>query len=1498
MGFLLRYLFYLTLGLITFCYSPASHSWAQGSLEEDWKALVALYNATGGANWENNDNWSADLTTQPTPAELESWYGVELVGGRVTRLGLVNNNLSGTIPSSLGSISQLEELLLHGNSLTGEIPSSLGSLSELKALSLASNSLTGPIPSSLGNLSQLEDLFLRYNSLSGPIPSSLGNLSELKVLALDSNSLTGTIPGSLGNLSQLESLVLQYNSLSGTIPGSLSNLSRLEKLYLGSNGLSGTVPGSLGNLSTLKELYLDVNSLTGELPGSLTNLRLLIRIRWVENNGLCAPTDNDFQVWLADVRRRGMATGPNCAPEISIGDETVLEDAGPASLRVSLHSVPNEAVAVRYATSDGTATSGQDYRSASGTLTIPAGVTEAHITVDILNDLTVEPEETFTVTLTDPVGASLSRATATVTIIDEDLPVVSINDVVVTEDVGRAVFAVRLDTPFSVPVTVSYATVDGTATAADYVPVSGELTILPGELSVEVAVVVIDDSLFEPDEMFKVVLSSPVSAVLGDGVGEGTIRDNDQYELSVNDVTVEEAAGEARFTVSLDRPNPEQTIRVAYSTADGTATATADYVPISGELTIPPGELSVEVAVVVIDDGLFEPDETFTVVLSSPVSAVLGDGIGEGTIRDNDQYELSIDDVTVGEAAGEARFRVSLDRPNLAQTAWVAYATVDGTATAGLDYEARTEVLVFSPGESERMIVVSLLDDEIDEPDETFHVTLSRPRNAVIARGEATGTIVDDEATPVLSIGDVTVREDAGSAVFTVRLSGRSAIEVRADYATSDETATGGVDYTETSGTVQFSSGEVERRIVVPVLEDDLEEPSETFLVRLSGVVNAEIDDGVGRGTITDNDEPLTISIDDARALEDVGVVHLPVRLSRPSSAVVSVLFASSDVTAESGLDYTASRGIVVFESGSMKGVVVIGVEEDALNEEDETFHVTLSRPKNAAIARGVATGTIGDNDGTPHLWVDDILVREDREEAVFTVRLSLPSTRLVTASYRTIDGTATAGADYEETSGTVAFAPGEVQKEVGVQLLRGKRDWREETFTLSLTSVSNARLEDADAKATIVQTETVESGVLTAYLARFARTSSGHVLEAMGERLQKVAPVCVPVAEDRLQMARMANRHWEPSVGELLAGCGLRIGSATRRGAFSVWGRGAFTRFNGREGMLSLQSDVTTASFGADYRWDSGLLAGLLLSHSGATGTYAAYALEGETGSSLTGVYPYVSYRLPSSDLWVLAGLGWGSVEVSGAERVEADLDASLMAAGASGTLAESGAVRLSYVVDAFVVDAMVEDPTRIRVSRLRAGVEGSVLISRILHPFVEAALRRDGGDAETGLGLEVGGGVRLVPPGGRVRADVRARGLVTHASTGFTEWGVAATLRYRAASGLGPTAELRPVWGSGRSGGIDALWRHTSVADAAIGVSGQPRMELLLGYGLARPTGVRRPVFGVTLRESGREYRLGYEVQLENGLSLSASGTARGNAMPAQSVVYGVSTRATLRW
>ena len=168
----------------------------------DREALVALYNATDGANWRNKTNWLSD---QP----LNQWHGVTTdTDGRVT------------------------ELYLNTNQLTGEIPSELGNLSNLQVLVLTNNQFSGTIPSQLGNLSNLKQLWLHSNQLTGTIPSELDNLSKLQVLALGINQLTGTIPSQLGNLSKLQSLYIDNNPLSGALPSTFTGLHNLENLWL------------------------------------------------------------------------------------------------------------------------------------------------------------------------------------------------------------------------------------------------------------------------------------------------------------------------------------------------------------------------------------------------------------------------------------------------------------------------------------------------------------------------------------------------------------------------------------------------------------------------------------------------------------------------------------------------------------------------------------------------------------------------------------------------------------------------------------------------------------------------------------------------------------------------------------------------------------------------------------------------------------------------------------------------------------------------------------------------------------------------------------------------------------------------------------------------------------------------------------------------------------------------------------------------------------------
>lgn len=239
----------------------------------DRETLELLYEAVGGAEWKDDENW---LSGQP----LGEWTGVETdTVGRVVALRLPRNDLAGRLPPQLGYLDQLRELDLSGNRLEGPIPAQLGDLSNLTLLNLGENELEGPIPPRLGDLTDLSQLLLWVNELVGPIPPELGSLTNLLVLGLGINELEGPIPPQLGNLANLYYLYLDGNRLEGPIPPELGNLSRLYELILNRNRLSGSIPSWLGSLPNLTRIGLGENWLTGSIPpdlGSLPGLTELV----------------------------------------------------------------------------------------------------------------------------------------------------------------------------------------------------------------------------------------------------------------------------------------------------------------------------------------------------------------------------------------------------------------------------------------------------------------------------------------------------------------------------------------------------------------------------------------------------------------------------------------------------------------------------------------------------------------------------------------------------------------------------------------------------------------------------------------------------------------------------------------------------------------------------------------------------------------------------------------------------------------------------------------------------------------------------------------------------------------------------------------------------------------------------------------------------------------------------------------------------------------------
>ncbi len=274
---------------------------------------------------------------------------------------------------------------------------------------------------------------------------------------------------------------------------------------------------------------------------------------------------------------------------LSITGVTVSEAAGTATFTVSLSDGTDPSATVDFATSDGSATAGEDYTDTSGNLTVPAG-SSATIDVPILNDVLDEPGENFAVNLSNPVGAVIGTASATGTITDNDAtPTLAITGpATVNEDDGTATYSVAITGQSASTVSVSAVTSNGSASArSDYTGVNAPLSWGSGDTtSRTVNVSINDDSLDEANENFSVNLSGASGATASPSSVNTSITDNDTPPTTttfVNDSVTEGNSGtvNADFTVSLDAPSGRQ-ITINYSTIDGTATnANNDYEPRS-----------------------------------------------------------------------------------------------------------------------------------------------------------------------------------------------------------------------------------------------------------------------------------------------------------------------------------------------------------------------------------------------------------------------------------------------------------------------------------------------------------------------------------------------------------------------------------------------------------------------------------------------------------------------------------------------------------------------------------------------------------------------------------------------------------------------------------------------------------------------------------------------------------------------------------------------------
>jgi len=749
---------------------------------------------------------------------------------------------------------------------------------------------------------------------------------------------------------------------------------------------------------------------------------------------------------------------PANIPALSVADVTVTEGET-ATFAVTLLTTSANWVYVDYEMADATAVAGEDFAGSTGTLVFAPSETEQVVNVKANSDLMVEADETFTFQVTGPAG---NTAAATGTIQDDpsNVPTVALGDVTVIEG-AQVVFNVTLSAPSTNWVYVGYETANDSATGGlDFTSESGTLSFAPGQTEKPLPISTNADLEVEGDEIFTLTVTGPA----GDSAtATATVQDDltNIPTLSVADVSATEGQL-AVFTVALSAASTSW-VYVDYQTTPGTASAEDDYAPATGKLIFAPGQLEQEVLVATSSDLELESDETFTLDLSGPAGT---SATATGTIVDDptNTPAIFVSDVTVTEG-GEAVFTVTLSGPS---SNWlqIDYTAVAETAASPSDFGAVIGAVLLPPGETETTVTVNTYSDLEVDADETFRLELTGPASTTAS---ATGTIVDDpQNIPTVLASDVTVVE-GGEAVFTVTLSGPSNNPVHVTYSVAAGTDVTTSDVRHICGIISFAPGETTQTVTIDTFSDLESESDETFTLQFTGPAGAT---ATATGTVQDDPGNIpSLIVGDISATEGEDLVFT-VTLSGPSDDWIYINYTTvidgggGGEGEEPELGYQPVSGTLVFEPGDTEGTITVPSFTDLELDANETFTLELSGPGGMS---ATATGTVVDDPSNiPGLLLSDATA-EEGNSAIFTVTLTGPSNDWVYVNYQTVDGTATAGADYAAAGGTLAFEPnGLLVRQVSVAALSDYDQDPDETYTFEITGPGGT---SATATATITDT-------------------------------------------------------------------------------------------------------------------------------------------------------------------------------------------------------------------------------------------------------------------------------------------------------------------------------------------------------------------------------------------------------------------------------------------
>lgn len=459
---------------------------------------------------------------------------------------------------------------------------------------------------------------------------------------------------------------------------------------------------------------------------------------------------------------------PTTTVSLQTSAQTRLEDAGELKATLQLSSPSDSPVSVPF-TLTGSAANGSDFMITQSPVVIPAGITSLDILVNLIDDNADEPDETITIELGTPVGALLDgdNSVHTVTIVDNDEPVVVVpptvnvsqTTAVVDESQGLVTVTVELsavsDSPIDVPFTVA-----GTATGsgADFTIGSSPLTIPAGLLSANLTLAITEDNATELDETIVISLGIPTGANLGQSTVQTiTIRDNDspvssQPIVSLVTTPLEVSEGVGSFDVTAVLSEASDTDVTAPYSVSGTASNGSDYTVTISPITIAAGQTSAGITINVNDDSAVESDETVVVTLGTPTGATLGTTtVHTVTILNNDEPVVTTPQVSFDRGSQTAMEDVGLLTVNVmlseASTSTVVVPfSVSGTADDGSDFTVTSSPLTFAPGVTSATVSINVINDTLDEGNESISLQLGNPTGATLgATSRHDVTIVDDD---------------------------------------------------------------------------------------------------------------------------------------------------------------------------------------------------------------------------------------------------------------------------------------------------------------------------------------------------------------------------------------------------------------------------------------------------------------------------------------------------------------------------------------------------------------------------------------------------------------------------------------------------------------------------------------------------------------------------------------------------------------------------------